>query len=371
MNTAFANLVAASLKTERFTLVDLGCSGGIEPVWRLFGDRFRAVGFDASVAECRRLAAAETNSNVRYVPGFIDIPPQHPFAKYSEGKPSMAHNSFPRSSAAWALEMRAERLKSASLHEKLQHNAWDLTKLADRDKPIFVPDVLREIRYDDVDLLKLDIDGPDYRVLNSLDSALDELGLLAARLEVNMYGGTGDTLHTFNNTDRFMREQGFELVALESRCYSMRALPSTFAITMPAQTTTGRIFQAEAFYARDPAGADWSALAATMRPEKLLKLAAIFSIWNQPDGAAEILLSFREKLSPVLDIDAALDLLAAQSQPDTATPLSYRDYVALFGAESPRFYPPPPPPAPTLRQRLAAAWRAYVSPNEAFSPRRQ
>ena len=29
--------------------IDVGCSGGIEPAWRLFVERFRAVGFDISV----------------------------------------------------------------------------------------------------------------------------------------------------------------------------------------------------------------------------------------------------------------------------------------------------------------------------------
>ena len=55
MRDAFLHLVASSLRQEKFTLVDVGCSGGIEPIWRIFGDRFAAIGFDASVAECRRL----------------------------------------------------------------------------------------------------------------------------------------------------------------------------------------------------------------------------------------------------------------------------------------------------------------------------
>src|SRR5438045_1896697 len=100
MKDAFIELVATCLKHETFTLVDVGCSGGIEPIWRLFGRRFAAVAFDASVSECRRLQADETNSNVHYVPGFAGIPPDHPFAVRAAGKPDGMGPLFMRTSAA-------------------------------------------------------------------------------------------------------------------------------------------------------------------------------------------------------------------------------------------------------------------------------
>src|SRR5476649_2180672 len=110
MHDAFIRLVAKSLKDERFALVDVGCSGGIEPIWRLFDERFAAIGFDASASECRRLAAEETSPNVHYVPGFVGIPPDHPFAKRAEAAPPYHDDLFHRTSAAWSLEMRAKRL---------------------------------------------------------------------------------------------------------------------------------------------------------------------------------------------------------------------------------------------------------------------
>lgn len=379
MKNAFAALVATSLKHERFTLVDVGCSGGIDPAWRLFGDRLRAVGFDASVAECDRLTAEETNPDIRYIAAFVDIAPDHPFAQRSDVARERAQNFesqrvFARSSAAWAIELQSTRLEAASLHEKLQHNAWHLTELADPAKPVDAARTLSEIGYNDVDVLKVDIDSLDFRVLNSFDGLFSKLGVLAAHLEVNLFGGVGDTLHTFHNTDRFMRTQGYELVGFENRVYSMRALPSRFAIPMTAQTERGRPIQADALYARDPVRRDMTMLATFLSNEKLAKLAAIYSTWNQPDSAAEILLSFRERMSGLLDVDHALDLLAAQMQDDRDGALSYRDYVALFESDAQKFLPIPPepppepksPPAVTLRRRLAAARRAFDDPNGAF-----
>ncbi len=155
----------------------------------------------------------------------------------------------------------------------------------------------------------------------------------------------------------------------------MRALPSRFAVTQPAQAVSGRITQADALYVRDIAAPEYRHLGAAMSAEKILKLSAIFSAWNQPDGAAEILVAYRERLSDLLDVDKALDLLAAQTQyadgKDEVEILSYRDYIAAFESDSPEFYPPPwrQTPKPTLTQRLRAAWRAlddwiYIDQNE-------
>jgi hypothetical protein len=77
-----------------------------------------------------------------------------------------------------------------------------------------------------------------------------------------------------------------------------------------------------------------------MTPAKLAKLAAIFSVWNQPDAAAELLLEFRQKLQGLFDVDLGLELLAGQAQPGDRPALPYREYIAAFEADSPRFYPP-------------------------------
>jgi hypothetical protein len=365
MTTAFAAFVAGSLTTERFTFVDIGCSGGIDPAWRVFGERLRAVAFDASVDECERLTLAETHPDIKYIAGFVGLPPDHPFASRVAGKPRYVRNPFPRSSAGRMYHLQQEKLKAASLEEKLHHNAWTMTQLADPAKPVVVPKVLMELGWTDVDFMKIDIDGPDFEVLNSFDGYLDELGLLAARMEVNLVGGTGDWEHVFHNTERFMRDRGFELLGLDVRTYAMSALPSPFAITAPAQTVTGRPFQAEAFYGRDPAGPDWRDIGSAMRPEKLAKLAAIFSVWNQPDSAAELLVEFRQKLMVVFDVDVGLELLAGQAQPAAAVALSHKDYIAAFEAGSAQFYPPVPVPytPPTPRNRLSASLMAFMKPS--------
>ena len=364
MSTAFAAFVAGSLRIDRFTFIDIGCSGGIDPTWRVFGDRLRVLAFDASIEECERLTREETHPDIKYIGGFVGLPKGHPFAIAAAHAPMHVRNPFMRTSAGRTSQIRSERLRKASLQEKLHHNAWNLTKLGDPDRPVIVPDVLSEHGWSDVDLLKIDIDGPDFQVLHSFDGKFDPLDLLAARLEVNLVGGTGPTEHVFHNTDRFMRDRGFELLGLDVRTYAMSALPSRFAITAPAQTVTGRPVQAEAFYARDPAGADWQRVGVDMKPEKMAKLAAIFSAWGQPDAAAELLLQYRPKLAQVIDIDLGLELLAGQAQQDADVARPYEGYIAAFEAGEASFFPSQRGiPARTFGRRLRAAWSAVRNPD--------
>ena len=370
MSTAFAALVAGSLASKRFTFVDVGCSGGLDPAWRVFGDRLRAVGFDASAEECERLTRMETHPDIKYVGAFAGLPTDHPIARLAAGKPWFFRDLTPRTSYARFMQLRQETLKASSLGEKLRHNVWGMTKLADPNRPVIVPTFLKELGWSDVDFLKIDIDSIDFQVLNSFDGQFDQLGLLAARLEVNFFGGVGESEHVFHNTDRFMRARGFELMGLEIRTYSMSALPAPFAITAPAQTITGRPSQADALYARDPAAPDWADVGAAMTPEKLAKLAAIFSVWHLPDAAAELLVHFRGKLETLLDVDLGLELLTGQTQAQVGSKsaIAYKEYIAEFEAGAARFFPPPwlPWTAPSLGQRVSTAIRAFVNPSAAM-----
>src|SRR5262245_40355332 len=64
MAPAFPAFIAEKLRTERFRLLDVGCSGGIDAVWRAFEPRLQALGVDASESECRRLSELERNPDV-------------------------------------------------------------------------------------------------------------------------------------------------------------------------------------------------------------------------------------------------------------------------------------------------------------------
>src|SRR5471030_2987090 len=352
MAQAFVSFVAEGLGDARFSLFDIGCSGGIDPTFRNFGKRLKALAIDASVAECERLRKAETNPGIEYVAGFVsDSPTAKVDLENGQASP-LIFRMRDRLSFMRTHELREARLGKAEIEDKLRHNAWEMTQLADHTKPLVAPALLAERGWSDLDYLKIDIDGSDFLVLKTFEGKLAELGVLGVQLEVNFVGTGDDSEHAFHNTDRFMRQQGYELFRLDVRTYSTRALPARYVWPTPAETVTGRPWQGEAYYARD--------VDAPLSAEKRAKLAAIFSAWSVPDAAAELLLAERLSLSGVMDVDKALDLLARQTQSDRGTRLGYQAYMRTFEQDAPSFYrregniP--------LAERVAAAWRAFRRP---------
>ena len=146
------------------------------------------------------------------------------------------------------------------------------------------------------------------------------------------------------------------------RNFSVRALPARYIWPTPAETVTGRPFQGEAYYARDALASHRAAAGPPLSVEKLAKLAAVFSAWQVPDAAAELLLARRAEFAALFDVDAGLNLLAAQTQTQRSRPLPYRDYMATFEADAPGFYRPEGP-VPAW-ERLKSAWRGYWFPRE-------
>jgi hypothetical protein len=359
---SFPAFVASKLKTEEFRLLDIGCSGGIDPAWRAFEPRLKALGIDASATECQRLAGLERNPDVTYVAAFVSTAADRPVDHSAGPAAPLIMRMRDRLSFMRTREIRETRLKDASTQEKLRHNAWEMTGLADPAKPIVPPELLGERGWTDLDYLKIDIDGADFDILQTFKGRFDPLRVIAVQLEVNFVGAGASDEHSFHNTDRFLRSEGFDLFRLDVRNFSTRTLPARYIWPTPAETVSGRPFQGEAYYARDVLAPHRAGAAGSLSTEKLAKLAAVFSVWQVPDAAAELLTGKRDRLAALFDVDAGLDLLAAQTQTRRRRPLSYRDYMATFEADSPDFYRPEGPIP--LRERLKSAWRGYWHPRE-------
>jgi methyltransferase FkbM-like protein len=332
--TEFSALVARCDAIESFTLIDVGCSSGIDQAWRVFGDRLVAFGFDPNLTECARLQEEETLKNVRYVPVFVGVPADLPYVRERARRGPWSRNLWPRLSVHRSLEL-LQSGRDLTDEEKTQTNLWRKIALADSARPVFLHEYLPAHGVSDVDVLKIDVDGVDFGILNSVASELADWRVLAVGLEVNFFGSDDPTDHTLHAMDRFMRAQGFDLFDLTVRRYSHMALPAPYVFDVPAQSVTGRPLQGDALYLRDlcAAGAPRG-----YGPVKLLKLAAIASLAGLADSAAEVLVRHRDTLAPLIDVDRSLDLLAAQVQPDATTPLSYTEYIAAFERNDRMFY---------------------------------
>jgi hypothetical protein len=327
----FARFIGGHLDAaSSFRLIDVGCSGGVHKSFRAFGQRLAAWAFDIDGAEIERLQKTETLPGIHYFAGKVGLPEGHPFLTARSGRTPAP--GYP-----------AERLSFVATQRRRGTAGWVAALSAPLDISAVVGDIdlasfLSDNHIDDLDFLKIDVDGEDFAILSGLEEKLTTIGTLAVGMEVNFYGTDHPTDHTFHNVDRFLRRHGFDLFALSFRRYSVDALPARYELSFPAQTEFGRLFQGDALYVRDICVPSQRAVAEHLSPEKLVKAAAIFSLANLPDCAAEILTTFGDRLESLMDVGLALDLLTKMARHDDM-PTHYRDYVAAFAADAPCFYP--------------------------------
>lgn len=323
-----------AFKNSPFTLIDVGCSGGIAKSWRVFGNSLRAYAVDPMLSEIEKLKTAETNPNVTYHAGYIGLPEDHPMVKSRGSTGPVGNNPWPRLSTAWASELASKG--NDDNDTKVRHNRWPETRLADPSTLMTLADFIHKHQIDNVDFIKLDIDGNDYYALVSCEQMIDSFGVIGFMLEVNYCGTDSDTDHTFHNTDRFMRRHRFELLDLTIRRYSRKALPAPFALRMFAQTNWGAPLQGDAIYLKDFASPGGQTEPGLLSHTKLLKTVAICEIFGLPDCAAELITVYRKQLAENVDVDILLDLLTPELE---GKQLSYKEYIRRFTENPQAFYP--------------------------------
>jgi hypothetical protein len=321
--------------SQPFTLLDVGCSGGISPFWRVFDPSLVALGIDPVLTECERLNAKETNSKVRYRPAFVGLPDQHPFVQKRGSNEPWGGNPWNRLSAPFASDIIKSKIKKEDKLAVL--NDWQGSELADTKSKIGVDDLVREEKLSDLDFIKVDVDGYDLDVILSAEHCTQDAPVLGYTLEVNFYGSTAETDHTFHNTDKLMRQWGFDLFNLSMRRYSAAALPAPFEWDGPAQTLFGRPYQGDAVYLRDPiaAGTRGGPRCPALTSQKLLKLACLFECFGLPDHAAELIQANAQTLVGVCDPRELLNILAHEVDPSVN---NYSAYMEKFTADPTAYY---------------------------------
>jgi len=323
------------LSSHPFTLLDVGCSGGIAPFWRVFEPSLVAIGIDPVLTECRRLNASEKNPQVGYRSAFIGLPDDHPFVQKRGNNEPWGGNPWNRLSAQFASEILSSKINDKDRLAVL--NDWQGSGLADLKSRVGVDEFVQKEHLAELDFIKVDVDGYDLDVILSAAKITRQSPVLGYTLEVNFYGSTAETDHTFHNTDRLMREWGFDLFNLSMRRYSAAALPAPFEWDGPAQTLFGRPYQGDAVYLRDPMAAQTRGApqCPLLTSQKLLKLACLFECFGLPDHAAELIQANASSLRTECDPEALLDALASEVDPSLS---SYSAYIEKFRADPTEFY---------------------------------
>lgn len=312
------------------TLIDVGCSGGLNPAWRAWGDRLKALGIDVLTDEIDRLAASETNPQISYVAARAGVQDRQ--------EPARSNYSLHRSQGYLATAALADRscrdfleLWKRTVNSNTVPTEANYSNLVDpMADPFFAFYARRfsklksprmtdrcatvdELWSEPVDILKIDTDGWDFDVLRGAEKVLSSC--LAIEIETQFHGPVTPTANVFCNIDSYLRDRGFSLFRLEPVNYARSALPLPFLYDIPANNVRGQITWADALYVQDFAGG-------AVEQGRLGTLALILDLYELEDVAAEILLA-----TPGL-FPGALDFLARKVHG-----VSYHEVTDAFMAD--------------------------------------
>jgi len=327
----------AILRDEPFTLIDVGCSGGIDPLWRQFGGDLVAHGFDPQQTECRRLQAQETNPWNRYHACYVGLPPDHPFKRAEQAERGAVEASYwhPiwRSSAAatWGAPQPTSKISQSCVHRQSNVLFEDLTT-----ERIGIAEFAARERLSDIDFIKIDTDGADLEALTSAVDVFRPCCVLGVMIETPFTGSHHATANSFHNIDRLMKNHGFMLYQMSVNRYSRSVLPARFVYTIAAQTVSGQPIWGDLVYLRDGASADYARIwGEKLSPAKLLKLAALYDLFSLPDCAAELLMSCRRQIRTLVPVDALLDSLTPALN---GRQVSHAEYLKAFADDPTSFF---------------------------------
>lgn len=294
-NTKFQQYVLSHLE-ESFCLIDVGCAGGIDKFWNYtFKDKLVAHGFDSNISAIDALKK-QHDDNVRYVCAKVKTTSQEAIQVHHK-------NLWSRTSAALAQTSLQKKIDTLSVSEIIDNNCYSYTKSAENE--VSLSDYIQG-HCNNVDFIKIDVDGPDMDILKSIEKELKSKEVLGVVIEINYEG----LENRFSRVDEFLNNLGYECCDITKRTYDSAALPGKFIYNITAQTFTGRIVQGDALYLRDPCK-DALMRKKTLSTQKLLKLLILYDMFNMSSWAAEILSRLREDFTLAnFNIDEALDLLA-------------------------------------------------------------
>jgi len=309
------------LGEEKFFLFDVGASEGIASYWSVFGKHLSAIGFDPLVNECERLNRINRLPDVLYVPTYIVS--EIPEMDHYQGR--ICGSLFSRSSAVYYLN-------SFNIDYVKQHFNMGAECVYSENK-ISLDRYCLENDIKNVDFIKVDTDGADYAVLRGADRLLQEGNVLGLYVESQFHGEVHPYANTFRNIDRFLAKKGFMLFDLSTWRYTKAQLPGTFSYQIPAQTVTGQISWGDALYLKD--FVFMKSQGEEIPTVQLIKMACLQEIFGLPDCAAELLATFREQLSELIDVDQCLNALAR----DMALYPNYKIHMSRFRTHREAFFP--------------------------------
>ena len=300
----------SGLASPQLVLIDVGCSGGIDPAWTPYAGFVRAYGIDPLVGEIERLKARDGGGRARYFDGFVVGPP----APDRSGRRQRWFDRVSAIAAHQSLQFDyASQVYNSGLGTEKSSNKFTIDEFCGSQG------------LSKVDFLKSDTDGHDLAVLQGAEKSLAAtLGVCVEATFATEGGGA-----VFREIDAFMDTQGFYLAALTPKHYTRAALPGRFNHAFMSDTADGATSWGEFLYLRDIVKHGPSDL------DSAVRLALVSELFSLADVAAEALVAARDQAPR--QVDVLLDGLVKYSAHPEAE--SYRALMERFQTDPRSFAP--------------------------------
>jgi len=265
--------------------IDIGCSGNRPFQWDRIGTQINYFGIDPLESEVNKLAK-ENRLNSKYLAGFV----RSTGGSFSADEGTQYF--FNRSSAFYDM-----------------NNGFDLVKenfnsgqdVVYSEKKYSMDELILESGFNNVDLLKIDVDGDDYPLFRAFAETNVSNSILCLDIESQFHGDHGEFGNTFANISIKAKELGLHLFDIETFKYSRRALPAPYVHNFPAQTISGQVLWADSVFMRDSLELH--------ETSSLIKLAALYDVYGLPDCSFELLENYAEKLNSLIPVTEIMDKL--------------------------------------------------------------
>lgn len=279
------DLVALSLPAEeRIVVLDGGAREAFrDPRWKsIHPSRLTLHGFDIDAEACADLnrQAAERKLNHHYhALGLWSAPTRRTFrVNQSPGGSSLFPQNKPFTDR-WKFEGRETARNGADMFYEVDFQDTDLTSL----------DVwAAEQKVNDVDFMKLNVQGAELEILNGAASLIDSV--LGLQVEVSFVETYTDRPF-FADLDVWLRRHGFMFFDLIGRFHLGRSRsPLNSLHTKLRDTSLGQLMEGHGVYFRDPIDLVQKGLPIDfLTLSKLLKLVSLVELYDQTEYAFELL----------------------------------------------------------------------------------
>ena len=297
-------------------IIDVGARWGFNAEWNVFGGVLQVYCFEPDEEECARLNVL-SGPNVKYIAAALGKAP---------AEMTLYETRITASTGLYKTNMGFfSRLLNRDNADVLKERRIHVTTLEE---------ALSRFNVKKIDFIKLDVEGSELDILLGaghfmLDSNL--IGILSEiRFQEEINGSP-----VFWELDSYVRKKGFRLFNMCFTHQSRHALPypSLADTRLPdgekfySYTKHGQIMDGDALYFRDLLIDANKGVAASSSNTQILKAAALFEIYCLNDCAAELILTYRARLSELVDCDHLLDLLAA---PMRKKEMDYKSYIYAY-----------------------------------------